>query len=144
MEKKYWQRPEFKELSKEWEKRLESEGLADIEKDLGASLTLKQNSGNVYRQMDPDRREAKELYFQQLSSCLHFASFDNEVDRIVMSLKAEGARITDICRFLWIAGRSRYRRTVRLIIRKYEVVWGVRNWTPNQLKYHWKKKPHIP
>ncbi len=147
-EKKFYQTNEFKEISKEWEKRLEQSGLGDIEKDIGSfpfgERALKQNSSNAYRQMEATRRQSKEEYYQQLSSCLHDAVFDNEVDRIVMILKAEGAKITEICSALFTLGKSRYRRTVRLIIRKYEDRWGIRKWAPNQLRYRWKKRQPIP
>lgn len=141
MEKKFYQNREFKELSREWEKKLERDGLPDIEKNVGEQRELKQNASNVYRQMDPTSREAKELYFQELSQCLHRARFDNEIEKTVMSLKAEGAKIKEICVALAKMGCSRYRRTVRLIIRKYEDRWGIRTWRPDQLKYRWKRKP---
>jgi hypothetical protein len=141
MEKKFYQSKEFKELEKKWEEKLEHEGLPDIEKTLGQNRALKQHSSNVYRQMEETRREAKELYFRQLGMAIHQARFDTEIDRIVMNLKAEGATIVEICRFLRSAGSPRYRRTIRLIVRKYEDRWGIRNWSPSQLKYSWKKKP---
>jgi hypothetical protein len=146
MAKKYYETLEFKALSKQWEKILEQEGLADAETSVGEKRALRQNASNVYRQMDPTRREAKELYFQQLGRCLHSVSlsFDNEVDKMVMVLRAQGAKITEICAALIEAGCSRYRRTVRLIIRKYEDRWGIRNWNPEQLKYRWKRRQAIP
>jgi hypothetical protein len=143
MRKKFYQTKEFKALAEQWEKKLAQDGLADIEKCVGSQRMLKQNSANVYRQMEATRREAKEYYYQQLSGCLYFSSFDSEVDRVVMSLKAEGANITEICRELLARGMSRYRRTVRLIIRKYEHKWGIRTWKADQLKYYWKKKTLI-
>lgn len=144
MEKKFYQTPEFEELSEEWEKKLEAEGLADAEKSIGRQRTLKQNATNVYRQMDPVRRQAKELYFQQLGKCLHSACFDSGVDRVVMVLRAQGSKIVEICEALAELGMCRYRRTVRLTIRKYEHRWGIRIWKPEQLKYRWKKKPPTP
>lgn len=146
--KKYYQTDEFKELSEFWEEILKRNGLGDIEKQfntfLGEKRALKQNSPNVYRQMDPVRREAKELYFRELSRCLHTACFDCAVDRVVMVLKAEGAKIVEICAALEKLGMKRYRRTVRLIVRKYEDRWGIKIWAQDQLKYRWRKKPLIP
>jgi len=144
MQKKYYQTDEFRELAKEWEQILEDLGLPDIEKCLGEDRALKQNSSNIYRQMDPVRREAKELYFRELNRALHTACFDCSVDRVVMVLKAEGTKIVEICMALENLGMKRYRRTVRLIIRKYEDRWGIKTWTQEQLKYRWKKKPPIP
>jgi hypothetical protein len=140
MQKKFWETPEFKELSKEWEEILEQSGLANIEKSLGMKRTLKQNASNVYRQMHPTRREAKERYFQELGKCLHTAQFDCSVDRVVMVLRAQGAKIVEICEHLAKMEMSRYRRTVRFIIRKYENLWGIRTWKPEQLKKQWKRK----
>ena len=140
MEKKFYKTTEFRNLAAIWEARLEKEGLGEIEKQLGDRRGLKQNSGNAYRQMESTRREAKEIYFRELCACLHQARFDCEVDRIVMTLKAEGAKITEICQALLNQGMKRYRRTVRLIIRKYEHRWGIRHWSHDQLKYNWLRK----
>lgn len=144
MAQKFYETHEFKEVQKEWEQKLENEGLPDIEKVIGNHKTLKQSASNVYRQMEPTRREAKESYFRELSSYACSTSFDCEVDWFVMTLKADGAKITEICAVLWAFGMRKYRRTVRLIIRKYEERWGVRHWEPSKLKYHWKKKQAIP
>ena len=143
MAKKFFQTKEFKELSKIWEEKLNREGLCQIEKQIGEKRVLVQNSSNVYRQMESTRREAKEIYFQRLGACIYQAHFDCQLDRIIMTLKADGATITEICIQLLELGMSRYRRTVRLIIRKYEDRWGIRSWKPEQLKYRWKKKPPI-
>lgn len=144
MQKKYYQTDSFRREAELWEKVLEQEGLPDIEKRIGEDYVLKQNSSNVYRQMDSTRREAKEIYYQRLATALLFASFDTEIDQIVMVLKAQGHKITEICKSLAAAGVGRYRRTVRLIIRKYEDRWGIRSWSPEQLKYSWKKKTLTP
>lgn len=144
MGKKFYQSREFKELADEWNERLEKEGLPDIEKQVGGRIVLIQNSPNVYRQMELTQRAAKEIYFQTLSQCIHEARFDSEVDQAVMVLKSEGAKITEICLALAARGMRRYRRTVRLIIRKYEDRWGIRNWKPEQLKYSWEKKTPTP
>lgn len=143
MPKKFYQTTEFKQLSKDWEKRLEEEGLGSVEKTVGTGLALRQNSSNVYRQMDPVRREAKETYFRRLSQCLQTAAFDSGVDRIVMVLRAQGTKIVEICTHLAKMGMRRYRRTVRLIVRKYEHRWRVRTWKPEQLVYRWKPKQPI-
>lgn len=144
MAKKFYETAEFKTLSSQWEEILEGIGLVDIEKQFGSERALKQNASNVYRQMDPVRRQAKELYFQQLGKCLHSACFDSGVDRIIMVLRAQGAKIVEICQALAEQGFSRYRRTVRFIIRKYEDRWGIRRWKQEQLKKVWKPKPPTP
>jgi hypothetical protein len=140
MRKKYWETTEFKSLSKKWEKKIEESGLVDVEVSIGDSRELKQNSSNVFRQMDQVRREAKENYFKRLSECIQTADFDCYIDMVVMHQKAQGAKIIEICVELAKQGHSRYRRTVRLIVRKYEDRWGIRHWTPDQLKYNWPKR----
>lgn len=140
MGKKYWETAEFRELAEKWEEKLEHDGLVDIEKCLKQERVLRQSSSNVYRQMEGTRREAKEIYFRELGKSLRSASFDSYVDLIVMTMRAEGAKIVEICDALARNGTRRYRRTVRLIIRKYENMWGIRIWRTDQLKYHWKKK----
>ena len=141
MGKKFYETPEFKELSKEWEDILKRSGFIDSEKEIGTKRGFQQSAGGVFRNVrDPVRREAKELYFQQLTKCLHSACFDSGVDRVVMVLRSEGARITEICEALANVDMGRCRGVVRFIIRKYEHRWGIRNWTQNQLNYQWRKK----
>ncbi len=141
MEKKFYQTKAFKKLAEAWEEKLAKEGLPDIEKTIGEVQGLKQSATHVYQQMERDRIEAKEKYFRDLSSNIHTTNFDNDIECIVMTLKADGARICEICQALEAIGQKRYRRTVRLIIRKYEHKWGIRIWRQDQLKYCWKRKP---
>lgn len=136
MEKKFYQTPEFKRVSTEWEHLLKEEGLEAIDQSQNAGgLPIRRKEYN-----DPVWIETKAAYFQALEEQASQAQFDNEIDRIVMTMKAQGAHITEICRALLAIGMSRYRRTVRLIIRKYEHRWGIRNWKPEDLKYDWLKK----
>ena len=136
MAKKFYQTDEFLRISKEWEKRLEKSGFIDAEK--GQQTVIR------YRQNDNEWIESKALYYQALQECVSRARFDCEIDRIVMTLKAEGARITEICAALLANGFKKYRGTVRLVIRKYEAKWGIRTWKPEQLNYNLKLKRHIP
>lgn len=140
MGKKFFATPEFEALAKEWETKLESEGLGDIEKDVSYSALTSSRCSVGWRYWDATYIEAKALYFQSLEECVSRASFDNEIDKIVMTMRVQGARIKEICEALLAAGKSRYRRTVRLIIRKYEHRWGIRTWKPEELKYDWLKR----
>ena len=144
MEKKFYQTPEFRKLECEWERKLAADGFSDIEETVGSEKKLAQYALRFgSRQEHFVQKEAKIRYFQLLQGAACQAHFDNDLDRLVMSMKAEGARITEICRVLLKKGILKYRGTIRLIIRKYENRWGIRNWKPEQLDYNLKKKKPI-
>lgn len=129
----FWKTKEFKALQDAWYKRLEGLGFQDAEKTVGGEVVLKQNSSNAYRGADPDLIELKEKYFNLLTEKVQDAEFRSEVDRLIMTWHAEGMLIKYICEELDDMGMWRARDTVRYTIRKYEMAWGIKAWTPRQL-----------
>lgn len=77
--------------------------------------------------------EDLETYFRLLSQQVHEAQFRNTVDQWILTWYADGWRIKCICDELARKGHSRARHTVRFIIRRYEMLWGMRTYTAKQL-----------
>ncbi len=132
----FWKKPEFKELQKEWYRRLHEEGFEDIEKVSGDELVLKQTSSYAYEAYggtDPVTRDSKEAYFHFVAQKIQETVFTRDVDRIILTHHAEGKKIRHICEHLEAIGKRRCRGTIRFRIRVYEVKWGIRRYTPKQL-----------
>ncbi len=133
---------EFKQLQKEWNKRLEESGFEDAEKDVGGERALKLPSNCVYRQeTDEVVRESKLSYFMLLAQ--KFAEekeFSDEWDRKIMERTAEGWSIKEISeelRGLVPTDRERTkhnRDTIRYVRRRYEHKWGIKVWLPHQMQ----------
>jgi hypothetical protein len=132
---------EFKNLQKIWYAKLAKDGFDDQEKIVGNESKLKQNSANVYRQASQTEIEAKEIYFKSVSDKVNDlrTEFDSIIDKMIMACVSKGMFISETCKYLKDKGKSRNRETVRLIIRKYEDLWKIRSWKPDQLKHKSKK-----
>ncbi len=129
----YWQTQHFKALQKAWYQRLEAAGFEDVEELVNGEMLLKQSAQHVVRNLDEIGLDAKVSYFRALAQNVHEAEFRNEVDKTILTRFADGENITKICEVLSMEGRSRCRHTVRYTIRKYEMNWGIRSYTPKQL-----------
>jgi len=135
----YWATEEFKELSKEWDQKLENSGFKDEETTIDGERVLKQQASNVYRQADVITKEAKLKYYQQLSSAVQKDPPTDPIHKIIMTMTAEGATIKEIVKVL---AKKKYRlrahgaidrHTVGFIRRRYEMKWGIKHWNPKQL-----------
>lgn len=129
----FWKSKDFKALQNEWYQRLEELGFQDAEQSIGGDLVLKQRSDHPYKGIDQFSREMKEMYFAILAQKVHEAEFRNEVDCLIMTWHAEGANIKSILQELTRLGKTRGRDTIRWTIRKYEMAWGLKTYTPSQL-----------
>ena len=129
----YWKSPHFRTLQKIWYQRLEETGFQDHERFVGNNSELIQFSVNAYKSMDQTRRENKAAYFNLLSQNLHYAEFASKVDELILTWYADGKKIKVICEELERLGERRCRGTIRYTIRKYEMKWGMRQYTPKQL-----------
>lgn len=128
-------REKFKSLQKHWYDLLRLSGFEDIEKLVGGELVLRQTANHQLRDVNQLDKEIREEYFTIIFHKINDEKtvFRNEVDRIIMQEHAEGAMIREIMRTLSIIGESRSRASVRYIIRRYEVAWNIRKYTPRQL-----------
>lgn len=162
MKPKFWQTKQFKELEKEWEKKLSDDGFVDAEatptvaakksKNNNRSIHkktferikahyksrrqhdiygrwLKQRSSNCYRGAADVVIENKRRYYELLGLHFHDHQFDDGIEQLVMERRAAGIKIRDISEELErLNGRPKraHRETIRLIIQKYERLWGIR------------------
>ena len=93
---------------------------------VGDELLLRQYAGGTFRNVDIVRGEERQTYYRVMAERLHEAHFRNDTERIVLTLVTEGVKIKKIVEALEVAGHARCRFTVRCIIRKYEIAWGLR------------------
>lgn len=105
---------------------------------IGEDPVLKQTAAWPYQGASLENIEAKESYFLQLGARVATSVFQSDVDRLILTMAADGAKIKHITEALEQRGTRRCRMTVRMTIRKYEVAWGLRQWTAKQLN---KKAP---
>ncbi len=133
-------RDEFIKLQKEWYRKLEESGFKDIEKIQGEELILVQSASYCYKRTNPLSRSLKEEYFRWIAQEAHDKDtvYRNEVDRYILIRHAEGARVKAIVEELELNNMARDRQSVRFIIRRYEMEWGLRHYDHKQL--HIKKK----
>lgn len=126
----FWKSDTFKALQKDWYRRLEEDGFADAESLSGTDLVLKKMS---HVMPDTLAYETQKLYYNFLAAMVNEAVFDNEIDKLIMTWRADGMKTSAICEELRKQGKYRCRRTVRVTIRRYEMAWGMREWTAKQL-----------
>lgn len=133
----FWKTKSFKELQKAWYVRLEEEGFQDVELHSGNELFLKRYSFSIVDKRCKDWplrcRQLREVYYALLSAKVHDAVFRNEVDELILVLYANGTKIKIIAEELEKLGKRRCRNAIRFIIRRYEVAWGIREYTPQQM-----------
>lgn len=130
----FWQTPSFKALQEVWYQRLKAEGFQDAEEIVGGELVLRQSAAHPYRHHDELGITAKEAYYRLLAQQVQVAAeFQTEVDRVILTMFAEGAKLKKIAEELEKRGERRCRGTIRYRIRTYEMRWGLREYTPKQL-----------
>jgi hypothetical protein len=128
---KFYETDDFKRQQQEWYGKLAEAGFNDAETVIANDHKLKQYSC---------RREPlnnnKLHYYQAITEYVNTQSFDCEIDEIVMFMRADGIKIKDISTELKKRGLERsHRETIRYIIRKYEVRWGVKKYKPSQMSF---------
>lgn len=126
---------EFKALQLYWYERLAKGGFKDIEKLKGEELIIAQPASYCYRNMDALTRFLKTEYFRCMAQLALDEStvFRNKIDRHIMIRHGEGAKIKVIVTELIELGTPRVRASVRFIIRRYEMAWGIKNYNHKQL-----------
>ncbi len=131
-------RDDFKKLQQEWYDKLKTLGFKDIEEFHGEELIIKQTASYCYRKDDKFSKEMKEEYYYSLSKFVNDedTQFRNEIDKTILTLYSEGARIKDIMGALLKIGKSRTKESVRVIIRRYEMIWGLKHYDLKQLRIY--------
>lgn len=77
--------------------------------------------------------DAKEAYYTAIGQKLAETIFRNSVDRFILTRHAEGKKAFEIVEELKARGTPRFRHSVRFIVRRYEMLWGLRKYDPRQL-----------
>jgi hypothetical protein len=122
-----------KKLLKHWNKILEVEGHNAEKVLVNGERVLRQNAENAYRAIDQVRREAKESYFRLMSGFLANEIFSSIVHKYILIRICDGATIAGISRELESMGEISKYQSIRFVIRKYEMKWGVKNWKLKEL-----------
>jgi hypothetical protein len=135
----FWKTKQFKELHLVWSQKLEESGFEDAEICSGNNRLLKQRASNSYRQASELERQLKLEYFLRVGQEAERRPFDCEFEAVVIRLHAEGSTIQEITQrvqqqgFFKKLNKPINRRTIRFIIRRYQMKWGIKSWTPAQL-----------
>jgi hypothetical protein len=145
-----WLTKDFLALKKAWYQKLTNEGFQDHEETIGGQEYLRSYSSGVFNRSKKLAVDEKVDYYDLILAAFWASEFDDEVDKFVMRRHSEGAIIKEISTELKILLLNKeltrrrckgHRQTTRLIIRKYENRWGIRRWSPDQLKRKtWVKK----
>jgi hypothetical protein len=141
---RYFETPSFRALQQAWYQRLEEEGFRDAEEIVAGEMVLRQNAEHPLAGKDALEITQRSDYYRALSAQVELEEFDSEIDRIVMTMIADGQRIQRVVETLtfmserrppcFLSKTQRARNTVRFIIRKYEQRWGIREHAPHELK----------
>lgn len=129
----FWRKKSFKQLSKNWDQRLKDSGFIDSELEIKGDRVLKQRATNVYRQASQLERESRFEYYSFLGYLSHNTLFPNDLEKYVMVRHSEGATIKEIVHEISLRGISRDRKTIRYIIRRWQMKWGIRTWSLREM-----------
>lgn len=116
--------PGFKELLREWNRKLGESGFKDIEYGSGDDLKIKE-SGSVgrYRDMTEECRRHKSDFFEVVKECIQETKFDTKFERVVLKLYSTGMTKVAIKEKLKIKG---HRCKIYNPIYKYLRQWGLK------------------
>lgn len=107
---------EFKELQREWTKKLKKSGFEDIEQD---EDHLKSWSYEFFREYDENKFKAKEEYYNMASEFFNNYHFENSTDKFVWFQHSEGVSIRDIVKMLKVKRIKSYRFKVHETIKRF-------------------------
>lgn len=144
---KFWKQESFKTLQRDWYERLKSEGFYDIEVFRGEELKLKQGLRDRISKVTKTKayvtRIMTEEYYTLLILKIRETEFQNVIHELILTWYSDGERIKTICQRLFELGMPRDRQSVRFIIRRYEMAWGIRDYTDKELHKTPPPPPHI-
>jgi hypothetical protein len=101
--KKFYETAEFKKLKKEWDKKLESSGFEDIEKNDTDNIITNQiikTGENIYQNYIDFVEDAGLDYYQYCHQILREFPFKRELDRVVFEMYTEGKTEREISKSL--------------------------------------------
>lgn len=126
---------EFRSLQKHWYEKLSKLGFKDIETFKGGDFVLIQTAAHCYGGADEFVRESKADYFAAIArAAMDDGTFyRNEIDKHIIIRYSEGAKIKEIVEELLAKGTPRHRHSIRFIIRRYVMAWGLKHFNFTQL-----------
>lgn len=126
------EKDDFKTLQEYWEYKLAESGFKDIERCNKDNYYM---VPRVYQNVNTIQKEAKETYFARVTQAIEDDQtlFKNEADKFIMLSHAKGLKIKDIVSELSLRGTPRERKSVRIIIRRYIMMWNIRYFNRRQL-----------
>lgn len=134
---------EFRSLQQQWYQKLADSGFKDIERIRNDDLFVESPAFCLRHSKGRDEfdREMDAEYYRRLGHAVNDDNvvFRTEIDRYIMVRYSEGAKIVKITKELFAQGISRDRKALRAVIRKYEMAWGIVEYSRSQL--HLKKMP---
>lgn len=136
----------FIALQNIWYDKLQDAGFKDIEErdeENNFYLLPDAHSNPYYRYNVPkELKEIKKEYYRCISEIVNSNEtfFSREIDKIIMIRHAEGAKIKTIIEELHTHGMHRDRRAIRFIIRRYEMKWHLKYYSPRQLDKRGRSK----
>lgn len=132
----FWTTKAFQSMQRAWYQKLQNLGFCDAEKMVDGEMVLTQNAHHSVPYEDESQRHAREEYYRTLRDMAQMNAFDSEVDKVIMTMIAEGARQKEIELALntmgirrpprFMSDKRRCRESIRLCVRKYERRWGLR------------------
>ncbi len=125
----------FKELQKEWYAILKQHGFKDIEIVKEGELFLRHTDSTYWYRKSRQMNESNAEYLAVIRSIVgdKDTHFRNDVHRYILDRYGEGISIKEIVNGLVARGTKRNRKSVRFIIRRYEMAWKLRTYTAKQL-----------
>lgn len=128
---------EFNKLKREWYGKLKESGFEDIEEKVPNPIWLRDcdTASYPFRCMAPHKRKDRAEYFNVLTAIVNnpATEFRNATDKYILNCYIDGYEIAAIIRSLAHIGIFRDRKTIRILIRRYEMKWHLRKYTRKQL-----------
>ena len=125
---------DLKKLQEEWYKKLKDSGFKDIE-DASEDLRANRKIKGSFHGRTAVQRKCKEEYFLRMSQIFAHPEtvFRNDLEKFVLKRYLEGALIRHIVDELLCLGTPKERKTIRIMIRRYEMDWNVRYYNDREL-----------
>lgn len=126
---------EFMELQRQWYRKLAEQGFKDIEVMEQGDMRLCAASNVCFRYFDTYSMKFVEDYFRCMFQMVNDETtvFANDIDRYILFRYCDGISQKQIVAELKDKGTPRCRRSIRVIIRRYEMAWGIKNYNRKQL-----------
>lgn len=126
---------ELRVLQHHWYRLLAESGFEDIEKIHGNGLVLIEKSSMCVMDLSPAERFDREEYYRFLGHKVNDERtiFRSPEDEFIMNRYAEGAKIATIVKELNGKGILRERKSIRILIRRYEQEWKMKSYSRRQL-----------